>query len=232
MKKITSLWKYFSLAEKMLWVLSVLLIVVSFFVFGNESYLTLAASLIGVTSLIFCAKGNPFGLFLMIIFSLIYGYISFFCAYYGEMITYIGMTLPMSAFSLVSWLRNPYKGKKTEVEVNHIGKKEYVFISALTALVTFVFYFILAAFNTANLLISTFSVATSFFAVCLSFCRSPYFALVYAANDIVLVCLWLLATVQDISYLSVVMCFATFLANDIYGFISWRRMEKKQSLHS
>ncbi len=232
MKKIKEFWKYFSLAEKLLWVLSVLLIATSFFIFGDESYLTLAASLIGVTSLIFCAKGNPFGLLLMIIFSLIYGYISFSCAYYGEMITYIGMTLPMSFFSLIAWLRNPYKGKRSEVAVNHIRKREYLYIFLLTAAVTVAFYLILEFFNTANLLISTFSVATSFFAVCLSFRRSPYFALMYAANDIVLICLWLLATVRDISYLSVVMCFAAFLANDIYGFISWRRMGKKQSLHS
>ena len=116
--------KYFSKKDVALWVTSVLIIAVSFFVFDRSNYMTLVASLIGVTSLIFCAKGNPVGQVLMIIFSTLYGYISFSFAYYGEVATYVGMTLPMAVFSLVSWLRNPYKGKKSEVEVNSVTKKK------------------------------------------------------------------------------------------------------------
>ena len=107
MKKITA---YFSKTELILWICSVGVIIVSFGVFDRENFLTLAASLIGVTSLIFNAKGNPFGQLLMIIFSLLYGIISYSFAYYGEMITYLGMTMPMALFSLIAWLKNPYNG--------------------------------------------------------------------------------------------------------------------------
>lgn len=196
--------------------------------FDKENFLTLAASLIGVTSLIFNAKGNPFGQLLMVIFSVLYGIISFSFAYYGEMITYVGMTGPMAAFSLISWLRNPYKGKKSEVEVNHISKKETVFMFILTAVITVIFYFILRYFNTANLFFSTLSVTTSFIAVYLTFRRSAYFAISYAANDIILIILWIMAAITDISYLSVIICFAVFLINDIYGFINWKRMSERQ----
>lgn len=41
------------------WALSSLAVCVSFFAFGSRSYLTLTASLVGVASLIFNAKGNP-----------------------------------------------------------------------------------------------------------------------------------------------------------------------------
>lgn len=221
--------KYFSKKDVALWVTSVLIIAVSFFVFDRSNYMTLVASLIGVTSLIFCAKGNPVGQVLMIIFSTLYGYISFSFAYYGEVATYVGMTLPMAVFSLVSWLRNPYKGKKSEVEVNSVTKKEVAFMLALTAVVTIVFYFILQYFNTANLIPSTISVTTSFAAAYLTFRRSPYFALAYALNDLVLIVLWIMATVENISYLSVIICFAVFFVNDIYGFINWQKMKKRQN---
>ena len=98
----------------------------------------------------------------------------------------------------------------------------------LTAVVTALFYFILEYFNTANLFFSTVSVTTSFAAVYLTFRRSPYFALIYALNDIVLIILWVYASLSDITYLSVVICFLMFLINDIYGFVSWLKMEKKQ----
>ena len=219
---------YFSKNEIILWSLSVLTVIASFIIFDRESYLTLCASLIGVTSLIFNAKGNPFGQFLMVIFSLLYGIISYTFAYYGEMITYLGMTMPMAVFSLVSWIKNPYKGNKAEVKVNTISSKENAFMWLLTIIVTIVFYFILKFFNTENIIPSTISVTTSFIAVYLTFRRSPYFALAYATNDIVLIILWILASFSDVRYISVVVCFTAFLFNDIYGYFSWQKMKIRQ----
>lgn len=226
---VLGLKNYFSKLEIFLWFSSVLLIMISFFLFDRENYLTLSASLIGVTSLIFNAKGNPFGQFLMVIFSLFYGIISYSFNYYGEMITYLGMTMPMAIFALVSWLRNPYKENRSEVKVNSISKRETVLMWCGTAVITVLFYFILDYFNTANMVPSTLSVTTSFIAVYLTFRRSPLFALAYALNDIVLIILWVMASICDTRYISVVMCFAAFLVNDIYGYISWQKMKIRQS---
>ena len=220
---------YFSKSDISLWSASVILIITSFYLFDRENYMTLCASLIGVTSLIFCAKGNPFGQVLMIVFSLIYGVISYTFSYYGEMITYLGMTLPMSVFSLVSWLKNPYNGNKSEVKVNSITAKDTIFMCLIAVLITAIFYFILKHFNTANLIPSTLSVTTSFVAVYLTFLRSPYYAIAYAVNDIILIVLWILASYYDISYISVVVCFVAFLFNDIYGFVSWQKMKARQN---
>ena len=220
---------YFSKTDIALWVSSAILIIVSFYIFDRKSYLTLCASLIGVTSLIFNAKGNPFGQLLMIIFSLLYGIISYTFRYYGEMVTYLGVTMPMSFFALISWLKNPYNGNKTEVKVNTLTAKENVIIWSMTAIVTILFYFILKYFRTANIIPSTISVTTSFLAVYLTFRRSPYFALAYAANDMVLIALWILASFSDMRYVSVVVCFLSFLFNDIYGYISWQKLKRRQN---
>ena len=219
--------KYFTKGELLLWTCSVSLIILSFLIFGGDC-INLISSLIGVTSLIFAAKGNPLGPFLMVIFSLMYGIISFKFSYYGEMITYVGMTGPMAVFSLIAWLKNPYNGKKSEVKINRIDKKEIIFMLFLTIIVTVIFYFILRYFNTANLFFSTISVTTSFAAVYLTFRRSSFFAAVYAMNDMILIVLWGLASAEDIKYISVLICFAVFFVNDIYGFVNWKRMEKKQ----
>lgn len=220
---------YFSRFEWLLWGTSVFLIVGSFLLFDRENGLILLASLIGVTSLIFNAKGNPFGQFLMILFSLAYGVISFTFSYYGEMITYLGMTMPMAVFSLISWLKNPYRGNRAEVKVNHLGRSELVWMVGASLLVTAGFYFVLLSFHTAHMIPSTISVTTSFLAVYLTFRRSPYFALAYAANDIVLIILWCLACREDIGYASVVVCFAAFLFNDLYGFVCWQKMKRRQA---
>ena len=99
---------------------------------------------------------------------------------------------------------------------------------ALAALVTAAFYFILAAFDTANLLFSTLSVTTSFVASYLTAMRSPYYALCYAMNDLVLIVLWVISAFADPAGWAMVACFAMFFLNDMYGFVNWRRMEKRQ----
>ncbi len=225
MKKYLS---YFTKWEKALWVSSVAVICIFYAVFDGSGWMKLTASLIGVTSLIFLAKGNPFGNVLMIIFSVLYAIISYSFLYYGEMITYVGMTAPMALFSLVSWLKNPYGKSKSQVKVRELTPKIFIVGAVLTAVVTVVFYYILSALNTANIVPSTISVLTSFFAAYLTFMRTPYFPLAYAFNDIVLIVMWAMATKEDTSYISVIVCFCVFLVNDLYGFINWCRMRKTQ----
>lgn len=220
---------YFTNGELILWGFSITLILIAFCLFGGNGLLSLIALFIGVTSILLNAKGNPFGQFLMIIFSLLYGVISYSCSYYGEMITYLGMTMPMAAFALITWLRHPYNGNHSEVQVNMLTKKEGIIILFPTTALTAVFYMILNYFHTANIIPSTISVTTSFLAVYLTFRRSAYFSLAYAANDIVLIILWTLASLYDRRYIAVTACFAAFFINDIYGFISWQKMKVKQN---
>ena len=220
---------YFSIADRLLWGISALLIVLIFILFDRSNYIAMIASLIGVSALLLNAKGNPIGQALIIVFSLIYGWISFSCAYYGEMITYLGMSAPMALFALITWLKNPYKGNRAQVRVSRLTPKELPLLLILTTGVTVTFYFILRALQTANLPFSTLSVTTSFIAVYLTLRRSPFFALAYAANDIVLIVLWFMASIKNPSYFSVIICFIVFLVNDLYGFFCWLRMQKKQA---
>ncbi|MDE6747021.1 MAG: nicotinamide riboside transporter PnuC [Oscillospiraceae bacterium] len=226
LKKILN---YFTKFEIALWLSSITAIAASFLIFDRTGWLKLAASLIGITALIFNAKGNPVGQILIIIFSVLYGIISYSFAYYGEMITYMGMSAPMALLAFISWIRNPYNGNRSEVKVNRIKRGEVVFMLLLTVAVTAAFYFILEKFGTANIVPSTISVTTSFIAVYLTFRRSEFYALAYSANDLILIVLWIMAAMSDISYLSVIICFAMFLINDLYGFISWRKMRKRQT---
>lgn len=221
--------KYFTTFELCLWAGSFLLILITFFIFDRVNYLTLFASLIGVTSLVFAAKGHLVSQILIIIFSIQYSIISWNLKYYGEILTYLGMTLPMAIVALGAWIKNPYKNNKTEVEVACLNKKDIYLMIIFTTIVTIIFYFVLLYTNTNNLFWSTVSITTSFLAVYLTYKRSPYYAIAYALNDIVLIVLWAYASFSDISYLSVVTCFLVFLANDIYGFVAWVRMRNRQT---
>lgn len=225
-----TIFSYFTKFEIILWCSSVLLTVGAYVLFDGENHIMPLACVLGATYLIFNAKGNPFGQLLLIVFSVLYGVISYSFSYYGEMVTYLGMSTPMAVLALISWLRNPYNGNRSEVQINTLRRPELLLMLVLTAAVTVLFYFILQYFNTANLLPSTLSVATSFIAVYLTLRRSRFFALAYAANDIVLIVLWSMASLSDITYLPVTVCFFMFLVNDLYAFLNWAKLYKKQLL--
>ncbi len=222
-----NLFKDLNKFELILWLTSVVVVALSFLLSPAKDYLTLIASLIGVTALIFVAKGYVIGQILIVIFAVFYGIISFHFKYYGEVITYLGMSAPMAVMSVISWVRHPHQGTK-EVEVSKMSKAQIILMLILTVIVTVAFYFILSALDTANIVFSTISVATSFMASYMTFMRSPYYAIGYALNDIVLIALWVLASIENISYLPMILCFVMFLINDLYGFVNWRKMQEKQ----
>ena len=221
-------WKELSVKEWWLWSISMLIVTVSNLVGGSFDVLTLAATWVGITSLIFAAKGNVWAQFLMVAFSILYGIISFRFRYWGEMITYLGMTLPMAVWSAVTWLRDPSAGSKSEVAIRKLEKKHFLFLLVLSIVVTGAFYFILRWLETPNIVFSTLSVTTSFLAASLTMLRSSYYALGYAANDLVLIVLWGLAAAKDPVYIPVIINFMIFFMNDMYGFISWKKRERTQ----
>ena len=228
MKRYQNPFRTLTRSEWLILIGSLFAVTLSFVLNTERDTLTFIATLIGVVALIFLAKGDVLGQALIVIFAVLYAIVSWRLRYYGEVITYVGMSAPIALISVVSWLRHPSASGHNEVEIAHVKARTWCVLVFLTVAVTLAFYFLLRHFGTANLIPSTISVATSFFAASLTFLRSPYYGLGYAANDVVLILLWVLASVQDVKYLPMVLCFVTFLVNDLYGFFNWRRILARQ----
>ena len=124
--------------EWLLWLGSLLIVILSNLVSGSVDVLTLVAVCVGITSLIFAAKGNVWAQILMIVFSILYGIISWRFRYWGEMITYLGMTMPMAVWSTITWIRNPSKNGN-EVEIQKLNRKHIAGLSVFSLAVTAAF---------------------------------------------------------------------------------------------
>lgn len=106
--------------EWAIWIGSSLVVTVSNLLSGSMDLLTFVATLVGVTSLILAAKGNVWAQILMVVFSILYGIISWRFRYWGEMITYLGMTMPMAIWSTITWIKNPSKENGNEVAIQSL----------------------------------------------------------------------------------------------------------------
>ena len=225
--KIRNPFRFLNKFELGLWISSVIVVTVSYLCSPPYDVLSIITSLIGVTALIFVAKGLVVGQALCIIFALFYAIISYKLQYYGEMITYLGLSAPAALASVISWLKNPFKDTNV-VEVGRVRGKNVAVLIILTVTVTVGSYLLLKLLGTSSLVFSTISVTTSVTASYLTFIRSPFYAIGYALNDVVLIVLWVIAAVGSITYLPMVFCFVMFLLNDLYGFVSWKRIETEQ----
>ena len=210
--------------EWILWMGSLAIVILSNLLSTDIDVLTLVSACVGITSLIFAAKGNVWAQILMVVFSILYGLISWQFRYWGEMITYIGMTMPMAVWSTITWIKNPSESGQ-EVAIQKLTRKHVAGIAAAGVIVTAVFYMILKALDTPNILFSTISITTSFLAASLTMLRSSYYALGYASNDIILIVMWVLASIENPAYTPVVVNFIIFFFNDMHGFVSWKRRE-------
>lgn len=218
----------FTKKEKILLAVSLISVGLSSALSSQFNVLTLIASLIGVTAVLLCAKGNVWGEVLIAIFSIQYAVISYKYHYYGEMFTYLGMTFPMATVAIATWAKNPSKENDQQVKIHKLTVAQHILLLLSTIVVTIALYFILRHYNTPNLIVSTISIATSFLAAGLTMLRSSYYAFWYAINDLVLIILWIMASIKNPEYIPVVANFGVFFINDIYGFISWKGREKIQ----
>lgn len=220
--------KLFTKRDYFLWITSLIIVLVSNILPGQVEVVTLIATLLGATSLMFLAKGNAWTHVLTTFFCFLYAIVSYRYRYWGEIVTYLGMTMPMAVWSLVTWLRNPSR-EEGVVEIRSLTIKGWVGVVVFNVIVTFIFYLILDFLKTPNIFFSTLSIFTSFGAASLTMLRSSYYALWYAANDVVLIVLWIFAAIENPVYIPMIANFGIFLVADLYGFWNWKKREEDNS---
>lgn len=226
MKKILGSWTIF---EKLFLIFSVIAITLCFAFGVDKNVFAYIVSIVGVVSVLLVAKGLAIAPIINVVYSVLYSILSILQCYYGEAIIYLGLMIPISVISIISWLKNRSKEQKEVVSVNNIKGIEYLYLSIITVVATIGFYFLLKALNTNELIVSTLSLVSSAVASYLMLRRCSYYAIGFIINDIILIILWIFAVISSgIGYLPSVISFCVFLINDIYGFIHWKIEEKKQ----
>lgn len=221
--------KYFTKREWLIWIGSILIISIFFFANKDKNWIVYIASLIGASALIFTAKANPVSNLLFVAFSILYAYNSYITSYFGEVFNFLCINMVLAIISYISWIKNLNKSNKSETTINNLSKKNIVLSLIISIFVTFVMFFVLKYLGTSNLIISTLSVGTNFFASTLMIQRCSYFSIVYAFNDIIVIILWSIASMEDISNLPNIIYFIITFINDIYIFFNWKKIKEKQN---
>lgn len=213
--------------ERILLFGSVILVSLVGVIFKSD-LLTTICSIVGIVTALLLAKGKNLGQIFGLLIVALYSIVSFKNGFYGEVIIYLFIMLPMYIIGIVSWIRHQSKETNT-VEVNEIKKKEWIIVSFVSVVVFIGIYFLLKLFNTKELFISSLSVIDSLFAIYLGVRRSKYSFHFYVLNDLILILLWGIPVISG-ELLLIPMVFNPIinLINDLYGIYNWRKLENIQ----
>ena len=213
--------------EKILLFGSIIIVSIVGIAFKSD-ILTVYCSIVGIITALLLAKGKNLGQVFGLLITILYSIVSYKNKYYGEVLIYALLMLPMYIIGIFTWIN--HKSEKTDsVEINSIKKKEWIIVSVISIGVFIGIYYLLKAFNTNELIVSTLSVLASLFAVYLQIRRSKYSFGFYLINDIILMFLWGIPVLHG-NYILVPMLLNPTInfINDAYGFYNWKKTEKIQ----
>lgn len=220
------MFKGWNLFEKILIIVGTIVAVIITFVFKG-TWIDLGYTLFYFWTAILLAKGKYSCYIIGILSTIFYSIVAYTNAYYGEVIMDMGGTLPLMIVGLVNWLK--HQDNTNTVIIKDMTKKELI-IMLLSQVILFTgYYYLLKAFNTANVLASTFSMTSGIIATYLTARRSEYGFIAFIINDIFLIILWGIPVVQgNLNIIPVVLCPILLLINDIYGVFNWKIIKKEQ----
>lgn len=194
----------------------------------QSSLLIISYSVVGIISIFLLTKGLFVGNVLQVIAAIVYAIISFKNQYYGEMITCLFITIPVYCASIFTWLKNKDKASSV-VKVNKLKLKEYLIVLLASVVIYVLLYFMLKAFNTANLIFSTLSMTIGVVASYLVLRRSEFNFVCYLTNNIVCIILWCTVSLTDAAYFPTMVNYVVFLLLNISGVINWIKLKKEQN---
>lgn len=183
-KKYFEDWNKF---EKSFLICGLLTSIISAIIFNGTLIDTLYTSLYLITALLM-SKGKVECYFVGFVSVFFYGIVSYKQGYYGELIITAFLTFPIMIIGIISWIKHQDKEDDTVI-ISSLSKKEITIVLLSQLVLFWMYYFILKAFNTDLLVISTISVVTSVLASYFEARRSELSLFCYIANDLVIITL-------------------------------------------
>ncbi len=219
MKKQISDW---TKKEKNFLLIGLILIFTTGIIFKSD-LLTISASFCGFLCALTQAKGKIISQFIGLIEVFLYSMVSYRSHYYGEVITYMVILLPLYIAGIYSWMTHQDKESKKVIK-NEISKKESIILFITNIFLFIMIYQLLKYFHTSQLIISTLSLIVSLTATYLIVRRSKYGFLFYIINDIILIILWGIPVIKgELILIPLIIDVILLFINDTYGWKKWNK---------
>ena len=185
----------------------------------------------GIINLVLCARGNIWNYLFGIIYNAIYVYISWKSRLYADSAIYLLYYLPMQFVGWFSWKKNQNQDSGA-VNAVHLDKRTALILLAAAAVLIPVFAWILGlpAIGDAQPWLDAATTVVSILAMYMMVKAIAEQWYIWIVLDAVQTVKWAVATARGEEHAALMLVmFAFFLANAIYGLIQWNGLAKRAS---
>jgi nicotinamide mononucleotide transporter PnuC len=230
MKFLKNYFKGFNTFDWIIFALAFIAPVTLGIIFKND-VLDIVTPCVAVITAHALAKGKVEGYFISLLSSALYIAVSVRAHTYGEAIHTVLIGYPVVIYGIFAWLKNKRTDKEqgSVVKVGKTGKLELLILCGSQAVMAVGYYFLLQAFNTEQVLFSTLSLVLVTISMYLLARRSALCWFSYIIWDLCVFTLWLLVVLDGSGGSAAVLAMPVlYLVTDIYGAISWLKLNKTQ----
>ena len=204
---------------------------VSSVVAGNWDTLGFIVAVTGIINLVLCAKGNIWNYAFGIVYNAIYVYISWKSRLYADSAIYLLYYLPMQFIGWFSWKKNQNQ-ESGAVNAVHLTRQTALVLLLVAAVLIPVFAWILSlpAIGDSQPWLDATTTVVSILAMYMMVKAIAEQWYIWIVLDAVQVVKWTIATVRGEEHAALMLVmFAFFLANAVYGLIQWNGLAKQAS---
>ena len=185
----------------------------------------------GIVNLVLCAKGNIWNYLFGIIYNAIYVYISWKSRLYADSAIYLLYYLPMQFVGWIQWNKNRNVDSGA-VNAVHLTRRTALLLLAVAAVLIPLFAWILGlpAIGDSQPWLDSVTTVVSILAMYMMVKAIAEQWYIWIVLDAVQVVKWLIATIRGEEHAALMLVmFAFFLANAVYGLIQWNGLAKRAS---
>ncbi|MBR6423900.1 MAG: nicotinamide mononucleotide transporter [Bacteroidales bacterium] len=185
----------------------------------------------GIVNLVLCAKGNIWNYAFGVIYNAIYVYIAWKSKLYADSAIYLLYYLPMQFAGWAHWKKNQNQDSGA-VNARHLDRKTALVLLALAAVLIPLFAWLLSRpfIGDSQPWLDSVTTVVSILAMYMMVKAIAEQWYIWILLDAAQVVKWTIATIRGEEHAALMLVmFAFFLANAVYGLIQWNGLAKQAS---
>ena len=184
----------------------------------------------GIINLVLCAKGNIWNYAFGIVYNAIYVYIAWHSKLYADAAIYLLYYLPMQFVGWAQWKKNQDEESGAVNAVHLTRRQAFILLAAAVLIPLFAWILSLPAIGDAQPWLDAVTTVVSILAMYMMVKAIAEQWLIWIVLDAAQVVKWTVATVRGEAHAALMLVmFAFFLANAVYGLIQWNGLAKRAS---
>lgn len=201
------------------------------YLYNPDTLLGLVATMSGMLCVVLAAKAHIGTYIFGIVQAIIYGWMSYQFAVYGEAMLNLLFYVPMQFIGFWMWKRNTVNQENTKTAAKRMNKKNIALLAVGTAVVTWLYALLLSNIGGASVGLDSITTILSVVAQFLMVARFREQWTLWIIINILSIALWInVGLTQGEMVLPMIAMWSAFLVNSIYGYVNWTKMSKQNDM--